>query len=176
MTPDPPSPDAMRSPPPLQIRELRPEAFERVWPILQAVVAGEDTFAWPPGLTLEEGRRLWTAPPARAFVATLDGGVVGSYFLRPNQPGLGDHVANCGYMVAPEARGRGLGEALCRHSLAAARQLGFRAMQFNAVVSTNSSAIRAWERCGFAIVGTVPGAFRHPVHGDVAIHVMHRWL
>jgi GNAT superfamily N-acetyltransferase len=79
-------------------------------------------------------------------------------------------------MVAPSARGRRLGEAICRHSLDVARSLGFRAMQFNAVVSTNLGAIRVWERCGFAIVGTVPGAHRHPVHGDVAIHVMHRWL
>jgi ribosomal protein S18 acetylase RimI-like enzyme len=85
-------------------------------------------------------------------------------------------VANCGYMVAPEARGRGVAEAMCRHSLDAARALGFRAMVFNAVVSTNTGAIRVWERCGFAIVGTVPKAFRHPVHGEVAVHVMHREL
>ena len=85
-------------------------------------------------------------------------------------------IRDSGYMVAPEARGQGTGEALCRHSLDLARSLGFRAMQFNAVVSTNRGAIRLWERCGFVIVGTVPGAFRHPRHGEVAIHVMHRLL
>lgn len=166
----------MRSPPPLEIRELRPEAFERVWPILQAVVAGEDTFAWPPGLTLEEGRRLWTAPPARAFVATLDGVVVGSSFVRPNQPGLGDHVANAGYIVAPEARGQGIARLLCEHSLEVAREAGFTAMQFNFVVSTNEGAVRLWERCGFEVVGRVPRAFRHREHGPVDVLIMHRSL
>ena len=160
----------------LDVREIRPEDFELVWPILQAVVAGGDTFAWPPGLTLEEGRRLWTGPPARAFAASADGTVVGSYFLRPNQPGLGDHVANAGYIVAPEARGRGIARALCEHSLEVARTAGFDAMQFNFVVSTNSGAVRLWQRCGFEVVGRVPRAFRHRDLGPVDVLIMHRFL
>lgn len=160
----------------LAFRPSAPADADELWAIIHAVLAAGDSYAWAPSTPREEALALWHPPGGQTVVALDRGRIVGTYFLKANQPGLGDHVANCGYMVAPEARGRGLGEALCRHSLAAARQLGFRAMQFNAVVSTNSSAIRAWERCGFAIVGTVPGAFRHPVHGDVAIHVMHRWL
>ena len=160
----------------LEIRELAPGGFESVWPILEAVVAGGDTFAWPPGLPLEEGRRLWTAPPTLAFVAREAGVVVGSYFLRPNQPGLGDHVANAGYIVAPAARGRGIARALCEHSLEAARAAGFTAMQFNFVVSTNEGAVRVWRRCGFEVVGRVPRAFRHRDLGPVDVLVMHRFL
>ena len=92
-------------------------------------------------------------------MAELDGRLAGTYLLKANQPGLGNHVANCGYVVASRARGQGIGEALCRHSLDVARALGFLAMQFNSVVSTNT-AIALWQRCGFAIVGTVPHAFR----------------
>jgi RimJ/RimL family protein N-acetyltransferase len=160
----------------LDIRRDGPDDADAIWDIMQAVLATGDTYAWPPDTTREQALALWHPAGGHTFVA-LDGGrIVGTYLLKPNQPGLGNHVANCGYMVAPAARGRGLGEAMCRHSLDMARSLGFRAMQFNAVVSTNVGAIRVWERCGFAIVGTVPGAHRHPAHGDVAIHVMHRWL
>ncbi|MDH4065667.1 MAG: GNAT family N-acetyltransferase, partial [Acidobacteriota bacterium] len=96
--------------------------------------------------------------------------------MKANQPGQGRHVANCGYMVARAASGRGVGEALCRHSLGEARRLGFRAMQFNFVVSTNTRAVALWDKCGFSIVGTVPQAFRHPTLGFVDTYVMHRYL
>lgn len=161
---------------PPEIRELRPEEFELVWPFFRAVVAAGDTYAYPPDMALEEARRTWTAPPARAFVAILDGKAVGTSSIRPNQAGLGDHVANAGYMVAPEARGRGIARALCEHSLEAAREAGFDAMQFNYVVSTNEGAIRLWQRCGFEIVGRVPRAFRHRELGPVDVLVMHRFL
>jgi len=162
--------------PGLEIRRSVPSDADGLWAVLHAVLAAGDTYAWPPETTRDQALALWHPPGGHTFVAVGADRVLGTYLLKANQPGLGDHVANCGYMVAPEARGRGFGEALCRHSLDVARRLGFRAMQFNAVVSTNLGAIRLWERCGFAIVGTVPGAFRHPVHGDVAIHVMHRVL
>ena len=158
------------------IRPETPADADAVWAIVQAVLAAGDTYAQPTHPTRADGLATMQPPNGHTYVAEADGRVVGVYSLRPNAAGPGDHVANCGYMVAPDARGHGLGEAMCRHSLDEARRLGFRAMQFNAVVSTNTSAIRIWERCGFAIVGTVPGAFRHPVHGDVAIHVMHRML
>ena len=109
-------------------------------------------------------------------MAERDGRLVGTYLLKANQPGLGNHVANCGYMVAPEARGRGLGEALCRHSLDTARALGFRAMQFNAVVSTNPRAIALWQRCGFCDRGHGAARLPPPREGLVDIHVMHRLL
>ena len=160
----------------LAIRPDTPADADALWPILQAVIAAGDTYAFAPDMGRSEALALWHPPGGHTFVAELDARVVGTYLLKANQPGLGSHVANCGYMVAPGARGRGLGEALCRHSLDTARALGFRAMQFNAVVSTNRGAIALWQRCGFSIVGTVPLAFRHPTSGMVDIHVMHRLL
>ena len=102
--------------------------------------------------------------------------VLGVYMLRPNQPGLGDHVANCGYMVAPAARGQGVASAMCKHSLAEAHRAGFTAMQYNFVVSSNEGAVRLWCRHGFAIVGRVPAAFRHARLGPTDVFVMHRAL
>lgn len=161
---------------PLTIRPDTPADADQQWAILQTVLAAGDTYAWPTSPSREQALALLHPPGSHTFVAEVDGRVVGTYYIKANALGPGDHVANCGYMVSAAARGHGVGEALCRHSLDAARALGFRAMQFNAVVGTNLGAIRLWEKCGFAIVGTVPGAFRHPVHGDVAIHVMHRLL
>jgi RimJ/RimL family protein N-acetyltransferase len=160
----------------IRIREIGPDEFRLVWPIFRAVVAGGDAFVQPPGTTFEQARRLWTAPPTRAFVAERDGVVVGSYMLRPNQPGLGDHVANAGYVVAEEARGQGIARALCEHSLIAAARAGFTAMQFNFVVATNESAVHLWTSMGFATVGRLPGAFRHAKLGRVDVLIMHRGL
>lgn len=160
----------------LRIRPDTPADADAVWRIVETVLAAGDTYAWPTRPARDEGLALMHPPGGHTFVAEDAGAVVGVYYLKPNYQGPGGHVANCGYMVAPEARGRGVAEAMCRHSLDQARALGFRSMVFNAVVSTNTGAIRVWERCGFAIVGTVPKAFRHPVHGEVAVHVMHRPL
>ena len=162
--------------PRLDIHEIGSGEFHRVWPIYQAVVAGGDVFAPGPDTSFEFAQQMWSVPPSRAFVAERDGHVVGSYMLRPNQPGLGDHVANAGYIVAPEARGQGIARMLCEHSLATAAAAGFTAMQFNYVVATNEGAVRLWQRCGFAIVGRVPGAFRHATLGPVDILIMHRQL
>ena len=134
-----------------------------LWPILQAGDRGRRDLR----LSARPAARRGAAPAGiraggHTFVAELDGRLAGTYLLKPNQAGPGSRVANCGYMVASWARGRGLGEALCRHSLDTARGLGFRAMQFNSVVSTNRTAIAVWQRCGFAIVGTVPQAFASP--------------
>ena len=126
--------------------------------------------------TLDEARTLWTTPPARCFVAVEEGAVVGAYCLRPNQTGLGDHVANAGYMVAPESRGRGVASALCAHSLETARAAGFLAMQFNFVAKSNEGAVRLWRRHGFEVVGRVPEAFRHRRLGLTDVLVMHRRL
>ena len=115
-------------------------------------------------------------PPAVCYVAEYAGRVIGTYFVRPNQPGRGDHVANGGYIVAAEARGRGLASELCAHSLDTARRLGYRAMQFNFVVATNAAAVRVWEKHGFAVVGRLPGVFRHAEMGFVDALVMHREL
>ena len=150
----------------LTLREIGATEFALVWPIFRAVIASGDTYSYPPDLSLEQARDAWTTPPSRCFVAERDGEVLGCYLLRPNQPGLGDHVANAGYMVAPAARGQGIAGAMCEHSLVQARSAGFTAMQFNFVVATNTSAIRIWQRHGFRIVGQVPGAFRHAQLGS----------
>ncbi|MEO6688473.1 MAG: GNAT family N-acetyltransferase [Dokdonella sp.] len=160
----------------LAIEEVDGAGFDRAWPIFHSVIATGDTYSYPPDLTLEQARSMWLTPPSRCFVATRDGAALGMYMLRPNQPGLGDHVANAGYMVAPHARGQGIASALCEHSMDEARRAGFSAMQFNFVVASNQGAIRLWQRHGFQIVGQVPGAFRHAVDGATDIFVMHRRL
>ncbi|RDS84543.1 GNAT family N-acetyltransferase [Dyella monticola] len=160
----------------LLIREIRADEFHRLWPLFQAVIAPGDTYSYPPDLTMEQACEWWTTPPSRCFIAESNGEILGCYMLRPNQPGLGDHVANAGYMVSPAARGQGIAGILCEHSLQQAREAGFTAMQFNFVVSTNNSAVRVWQRHGFTIVGQVPGAFRHATLGPTDIYVMHRYL
>jgi ribosomal protein S18 acetylase RimI-like enzyme len=160
----------------LVVREIDAEGFARVWPIFSAVVAAGDTYAYDPEMTFEEARGLWTTPPARCFVAEEDGAAVAAYCLKPNQPGLGDHVANAGYMVSPDARGHGVASRLCEHSLETARAAGFLAMQFNFVVARNEVAIRLWQRHGFQVVGRVPEAFRHRRLGLTDVLIMHRRL
>jgi L-amino acid N-acyltransferase YncA len=156
------------------------EAEEADWPALfalfRAVAAAGDVFAYDETTPEAVARKLWVEPPAVAFVAERDGQVLGTYYVRPNQPGRGAHVANAGYIVAQEARGLGLATALCAHSIETARRLGYRAMQFNFVVSTNRSAIRVWEKCGFAVVGRLPGVFRHRTEGFVDALVFYRVL
>lgn len=167
---------AVSDPAALAIRSAREDDFAAIWAIFQAVVAAGDTYAYAPETTMTEAQRIWMEPPAQPFVAEQSGRIVGTYALRPNQPGLGDHIANCGYMTHPDTRGRGIGAAMCAHSLQAARARGYSAMQFNFVVASNAGAVRLWEQHGFAIVGRVPGAFRHRTLGPVDALIMHRTL
>jgi L-amino acid N-acyltransferase YncA len=160
----------------LTIRRATDADWAAIWPIFRAVVAAGDTYTYASDTPEPEARRLWTGPGAATYVALSGDDVLGTYVVKANQPGNGAHVANAGYMVRPDAFGRGVGAAMCEHSLVEARAMGFRAMQFNAVVSTNVRAVALWRRMGFAIVGTVPGAFRHAALGDVDLHVMHRFL
>jgi GNAT superfamily N-acetyltransferase len=160
----------------MRIAEIDASGFARLWPIFHEVLAGGDVYVFPPDLDQATACALWTTSPAHCFIAELDGEVVGGYTIKPNQPGLGDHVANAGYMVAPAMRGRGIASALCEHSMAQARQAGFTAMQFNFVVASNTVAVKLWQRHGFDIVGTVPAAFRHATLGPTDIHIMHRQL
>ena len=160
----------------MTIREATEADWPNVWALFQSVAAAGDVFAYDESTTEAVARKLWFDPPALCFVCEVDGQFAGTYYVRPNQPGRGDHVANAGYMVNPAFRGRGLATAMCEHSLESARRLGFSAMQFNFVVSTNVSAVRAWERCGFAVVGRLPGAYRHRELGSVDVLVMFREL
>jgi len=149
---------------------------DAIWGIFHEIVAAGDTYALDPNLSREEALQYWCEESSRAYVAENDGRVVGTYMLRPNQSGGGSHVANAGFMVARNAHGQGVGRAMGEHCLGEARRLGFRAMQFNFVVSTNESAVHLWQDLGFEIVGTLPRAFRHPQRGYVDVHVMYRSL
>jgi len=161
---------------PLTIREATDRDRPAIWKIFEATVAPGDSFVYDPNTPREEAEAYWFAKGTRTYVAERDGKVVGSYILRPNRPGLGNHVSNAGFMVAPAARRFGIGLAMGEHALAEARRLGYSAMQFNFVISTNETAVRLWKRLGFRIVGTLPGAFRHSRKGMVDAYVMYRLL
>ena len=164
------------SPDALAIRAATDADRDAIWDIFHVTVAPGDAFVYDPNTPREEAEAYWFAKGTRAYAAEQNGKVVGSYILRANRPGLGDHVANAGFMVAPEGRGLGIGRAMGEHALGEARRLGYRAMQFNFVISTNESAVHLWQQLGFEIVGTLPGAFRHAQKGFVDAYVMFRLL
>jgi L-amino acid N-acyltransferase YncA len=158
----------------LEIREARGDDWPQVWPILQETVQAGETYAYPPDLTSEQGRAVWmTGPPGATVVAVSEDAVLGTARMGPNREGPGAHVGTASFLVASQARGRGVGRALATYVVDWHRRQGFRGIQFNAVVETNTAAVALWTSLGFGVVGTVPGAFRHPTHGFVGLHVMH---
>jgi L-amino acid N-acyltransferase YncA len=161
---------------PVTIRPAEDGDHDAIWSILEPTVRSGETYTLPRDFSREQALAYWFARGHEVFVADEDGDIVGTYFLRANQQGGGAHVANCGYMTAQRASGRGLARTMCAHSLEAARARGFRAMQFNFVVSTNHRAVRIWQSFGFEIVGRLPGAFQHPSEGFVDALVMYRAL
>lgn len=162
---------------PLQIRPLREADWPSVRAMLQATFAAGETYAFERDCTELDIRRAWIDAPAATFVACIEAGpIVGSYFIKANQLGPGSHVCNCGYVVARPSEGQGIAAAMCEHSQQLALEMGFQAMQFNLVVSTNARAVRLWQQLGFAIVGTLPGAFRHARLGYVDAFVMFKQL
>jgi L-amino acid N-acyltransferase YncA len=157
------------------IREARDGDWPRIWPIVHDVVTEQRTFAYDPAMTEPEARRTWLLdPPARVVVAVDGERVTGTANMYANRPGPGSHIASGSLMVAREARGTGVGRALATDLVAWARGSGFAAIQFNAVVEVNTAAIRLYESLGFVTIGTAPGAFRHPDHGDVGLRIL--WL
>ena len=160
----------------MEIRAATEADHDAIWNIFHEIVAAGDTYAFDPRMSREDALAYWFRPDTHTYVAEKDGRVVATYILRPNQPGPGSHVANAAFMVASDAQGSGVGRRMAEHCLSEAHRLGFRAMQFNFVVSTNESAIRLWQKLGFEIVGTLPGAFRHPQKGYVDVYVMYRSL
>lgn len=160
----------------ITVRPANPGDFEAIWSILEPMIRAGDTYALPAGLSREEALAYWFAEGNQVFVASEENSVLGTYFLRANQRGGGAHVANCGYVTAGHARGRGIASSMCVHSLEEARRRGFGAMQFNFVVSSNEGAIRLWQRNGFEVVGRLPRAFRHPTLGYIDALVMYREL
>ena len=147
-----------------------------VWQIIRSVIAAGDTYVFAPDTSEVEMMAYWFSADKHTYAAVLDGKVVGTFWLRPNQPGLGAHVANAAYMVAPEAKGKGVGERMAEYSLEEARRLGFTAMQFNFVVKTNIVAVRLWLKIGFEIIGEIPDAFDHSKLGPTNAYIMYRKL
>lgn len=161
----------------MKIRRYQPNDWAALWPILQATVAAGDSYAFPIDSPEAEIHKVWIETPSAVFVG-LDSNekMLGSYFIKPNQPGLGAHVCNGGYVVAAEARGLGVATEMCEHSQAEAIRMGFRAMQFNFVVETNEPAVKLWQKLGFSIVGRLPKAFNHSRLGYVDALVMFKTL
>ncbi len=160
----------------VDIRAADPGDWPGIWAIFRDVVEKGDTYPYLPDTTEDEAKALWIDAPRATYVAAGDGEITGTYYLKPNQPGLGSHVCNAGYMVLASVRGQGLGRALCAHSLDEARRLGYRAMQYNLVVGTNKGAVHLWSEMGFKTVGKLPEAFRL-ASGDYAdALVMYRLL
>ncbi|MFI5617742.1 GNAT family N-acetyltransferase [Streptomyces sp. NPDC051567] len=160
------------------IREAVTEDWPAVWPFFHKIVAAGEAFTYPVGLTEEQGRDWWLLPaPNRTVVAVDDNGtVLGTAKMNNNHMGNASHIASASYMVDPAHSGQGVGRALCAYTLEWARAAGFRAMQFNAVVETNTHAVKLYRSLGFEVLGTVPEGFRHPAEGYVGLHVMHRAL
>ncbi|MCW3098227.1 MAG: GCN5-related N-acetyltransferase [Chthonomonadaceae bacterium] len=160
----------------MDIRKAELADWDAIWEIWHAVVAEGATYVYAPDTGKEEAFALWMTPPAVPYVAVEDGQIVGTYLIKPNQPGLGSHVANAGFMVSGAHSGKGIGRTMGQHALEEARRAGFQAMQFNFVVSTNTRAVALWQSLGFAIIGTVPQAYHHCTLGFVDVVVMHRFL
>lgn len=162
---------------PVRIRPYDADDWPAIWPIFHEIAASGETYAYDPAWPSEQARQVWVEEPPWRMVVAHDGPrLLGTAKVGPNRPGPGSHVATASFMVAAEARGRGVGRALGEHVLDLARRHGYAAMQFNAVVETNTGAVRLWQALGFSIVGTVPEAFTHPTLGRVGLHIMHRFL
>ncbi len=160
----------------MQIRSATPADAAAIWAIIGPTIRAGDTYALDRDMGEEQALAYWFGADKEVFVAEVEGAVLGTYYLRANQAGGGAHVCNCGYMTAAAATGRGIARAMCDHSVERARARGFRAMQFNFVVSSNDRAVRLWQRLGFEVVGRLPGAVDHPAHGFVDALVLYRTL
>jgi len=158
------------------IRPANDRDNDAIWAILEPVLRAGDTYTLPRDMRREDALAYWRAPAHQTFVAEDNGTVIGTYYLRANQAGPGNHVCNCGYIVSAPASGKGVARAMNAHSQDIAVASGYRAMQYNAVVSTNERAVTLWQRCGFDIIGTLPGAFLHPAYGYVDAYIMFKTL
>ena len=158
------------------IREMTKSDFDAFWPTFSHVIQAQETYAFDPDLTQEQGFTLWCEEPLQSYVYVESDVVLGTYFIKPNASGPGSHICNCGYMVSNEARGKGVARRMCEHSQKIAIELGFEAMQFNSVVSTNDVAIKLWEKLGFTIIGTIPNAYKHGRLGAVDSYIMYKSL
>lgn len=160
----------------MHIRPMTQADFQTFWPVFYAIIQAQETYAFDPDMTCQTAYELWCELPLKTCVAEQDGEILGTYYLKANGMGPGSHVCNCGYMISPAARGQGLARLLCEHSQQLALDTGFRAMQFNSVVSTNEIAVELWKKLGFYIIGTIPQGYKHKRLGYVDCFIMHKSL
>ncbi|MDP2549486.1 GNAT family N-acetyltransferase [Oceanobacter sp. 4_MG-2023] len=160
----------------MNIRAAKKDDWHAIWPIFHDIVKAGETYAYDVATTKAQAEKIWLEAPRKTYVVEEAGKILGTYYIKTNQAGPGSHVCNCGYMVSTAARGRGVATTMCEHSQQVATELGYKAMQFNFVASSNKGAVRLWEMLGFDIVGRLPKAFNHPDHGYVDALVMYKWL
>jgi len=160
----------------VQIIEITKNDFELFWPAFKEVVYAQETYAFDPNIDFESAYNLWCSSPQKTYVIKDDGAILGSYYIKANAAGPSSHISNCGYMVNPKSRGRGIARKLCVHSQQVAAELGYSAMQFNSVVSTNEIAINLWKKLGYKIIGTIPKAYNHKKLGYVDSFIMYKQL
>jgi len=162
----------------IKIRRADKETdYDKVWEIFESVIASGDTYVFDPRTPKSSLEKHWFADYMDTFVAEDESGaILGTYIIKPNQIDLGNHVANCSYMVNPEYHGKGTGKLLCEHSINFAKEKGYLSIQFNIVVSTNEAAVKLWQKFGFEIIGTTPKGFRHKALGLVDTYIMFRHL
>jgi len=157
------------------IRAARPEDADAIWALLEPVFRASETYAVDPNISREEALKMWCAAPAATYVWD-EGEILGTYYIKTNHQGGGAHICNCGYIVSEAAKGRGIAAQMCVHSQSAARDLGYRDMQFNFVLASNEGAVHLWQKLGFSTLGRIPAAFNHPKLGFVDALVMHKHL
>lgn len=160
----------------IEIRKAEDSDKPAVWPIIKAIIAGGDTYVYPPDSAESDMLDYWFSVDKHTYIAERDGRVVATFWLKANQPGLGAHVANAAYMVSPDAHGKGIGREIAEWSLDEARRLGFKAMQFNFVVKSNIFAVKLWQDIGFETIGEIPEAFDHAENGLTNAYIMYRKL
>jgi len=161
---------------PFTLRPFCEHDWAMVWQIISPILKEGETYTFDPDSTEEEAYKLWITLPKQTFVAVQDNTIIGTYYIKPNQPALGSHICNCGYMIHAAHRGKGVARSLCQHSLTQAKAMGFRGMQFNAVVSTNHIAVNLWLNMGFKKIGIVPEGFYSHTQGYVDSYIMFKRL
>ncbi len=160
----------------ITIRKYTLSDKEQIREIIKSVISGGDSYVFAPDSSKEKMLEYWCGADKKTYVAVSDGKIVGSFYIKENQPDLGSHVANAGYIVLPEARGKSIGKKMAEFSLGEAKRLGFQAMQFNFVVKSNENAVKLWQHIGFEIIGEIPEAFRHIENGLTNAYIMYRKL
>ncbi|WP_026953711.1 GNAT family N-acetyltransferase [Algoriphagus vanfongensis] len=160
----------------MKLRKATSSDYDSVWDIFSQVIQTADTYVFDPYTPKDDLQKHWFASYMQTFVVEENGEILGTYIIKPNQIDLGNHIANCSYMVSTKAQGKGVGKMLCEHSIQTAIQTGYLGIQFNIVVSTNTVAVALWKKFGFEIIGTTPGGFRHAKLGMVDTYIMFKDL